>query len=104
LGLWPFCRSQTPRLRRLELFERDVPGLITRARMAVTRQFTRIERGCAPTAFGVASPYSVSIARLRIALEALNPITACRHDGPDNIVANPRVRLMIAEISRASAR
>ena len=35
--------------------------------------------GCAPTAFGVASPYTVSIARLRIALEALNPkrITAC---------------------------
>jgi hypothetical protein len=62
--------------------------------------------GCAPTAFGVASPYTVSIARLRIALEALNPrrITACRHDGPDNIVANPRVRLMVAGISRASAR
>jgi hypothetical protein len=38
---------------------------------------------CARTAFGVASPYTVSIARLRIALEALNPkrITACRHDG-----------------------
>jgi hypothetical protein len=59
--------------------------------------------GCAPTAFGVASPYTVSIVRRRIALEALNPkrIIACRHDGPDNIVANPRVRLMVAEISRA---
>jgi hypothetical protein len=59
-----------------------------------------------PTAFGVASPYTVSIARLRITLEALNPtrITACRYDGPDNIVAKPRVRRLVAEISPASAR
>ena len=82
------------------------PRLITSAVMAITRRPRASRAGCAPNCFGVASPYTVSIARLRITLEALNPtrITACRYDGPDNIVAKPRVRRLVAEISRASAR
>src|SRR6476659_4566483 len=54
----------------------------------------RIERRSPPTAFGVASPCTRSIVRQRTALEALTPkrIAACRHDRPDDIAANTRVR------------